>query len=110
MITVFYRKCRKGYGLFLIIYSLIFINIAGFILVAADKRKARKKLWRIPEKVFFILSLLGGCPGVYFALLLFRHKTRHWYFMWGIPLIWVVQLIVLYLLFGTELLPFPLQK
>jgi len=68
----------------------------GFIVVGADKKKARKRLWRIPEKTFFFLSLLGACPGVYLGLLLFRHKTRHWYFMWGIPAIFFIQLAALY--------------
>ena len=73
------------------------VNISGFIVVAVDKYKARKRLWRIPEKVFFFLSLLGGCVGVYLSLLLFRHKTKHLTFMIGIPAIFLIQIfLVLY--------------
>lgn len=74
------------------------INLAGMFLAATDKRRARKNRWRIPEKWFFLLSLAGGAPGVYAGLLLFRHKTRHWYFMWGIPGIFVLQSILVFYL------------
>lgn len=76
---------------------LAVINITGFIMTGSDKRRARKKKWRIPEKAFFIISALGGCPGVYIGLLAFRHKTKHWYFMYGIPVIFALQLILYYL-------------
>jgi Predicted membrane protein len=88
-------------------YALIafaIINIFGFIIVAVDKYKAKRKLWRIPEKLFFIISLLGGCPGVYTGLLVIRHKTRHWYFMYGIPAIFLVQSVILYLLLKNHII------
>lgn len=85
-----------------ILIVLAVINTAGLILVVSDKHKAAKKMWRIPEKWFFILSLIGGCPGVYAGLLFFRHKTRHWYFMWGIPAIFALQLAVLILIFTGQ--------
>lgn len=77
---------------------LIVLNIIGFIIVGADKHKAKKGLWRIPEKTFFILSVLGACPGVYAGLVFFRHKTRHWYFMWGIPAIFAMQIVLFVLI------------
>ena len=66
-----------AYGGYLILLSLI-----TFILYYADKKKAEKKKWRIPEKVLLLCSLLGGAFGGYPAMLLFRHKTKgeHWYF------------------------------
>ncbi|MCX7920550.1 MAG: DUF1294 domain-containing protein [Clostridia bacterium] len=67
------------------------INIAGFVIVAADKNRSKKNLWRIRERTLFLIALLGGCPGIYSALLLFRHKTRHWRFMLGIPAIFIIQ-------------------
>ncbi|MDP4094001.1 MAG: DUF1294 domain-containing protein [Bacillota bacterium] len=75
---------------------LVVLNLTGFITVGVDKRKARKREWRIRERTFFIISLIGGCPGVYSGLLFFRHKTRHWYFMIGIPAIFILQLILLF--------------
>jgi uncharacterized membrane protein YsdA (DUF1294 family) len=82
----------------LITAVLILINIAGFIIAALDKYKARKGLWRIPERTFFIIAVLGGGPGVYTALILFRHKTRHLSFMVGIPAIFFMQLTLIYYL------------
>lgn len=80
-------------------FFLAFINIIGFILVGIDKYKARYKLWRIPERTFFALTLIGGFPGVYTALFIFRHKTRRWYFVFGMPLIFILQLLLIYWLF-----------
>jgi len=81
-----------------IIVLLLVLNIFGFILVALDKYKAKNRLWRIPERSFFILSILGGSVGVYFGLFFFNHKTHHWYFMTIIPLIIVAQSISTYYL------------
>lgn len=77
---------------------LALINLLGFTAAASDKRKARRKLWRIPEKTFFLIAAAGGCIGVYSGMLLFRHKTRHWYFMVGIPAIFIIQVIAAYLI------------
>jgi len=77
---------------------LVLINLLGFVTVAADKYKARRRLWRIPEKTIFLIALFGGCIGIYTSMLIFRHKTRHWRFMAGIPAIFTAQLIILYFL------------
>lgn len=81
---------------YIIAAALALINLAGFITIAADKRKARRKMWRIPEKTLFLLAVIGGGVGVFSAMLLFRHKTRHWRFMVGIPAIIVLQAIAVY--------------
>ena len=57
----------------------------------SDKRRARLHRWRIPEKVLFGVSLLGGSAGTWAGMYLFRHKTKHWYFVVGMPLILVCQ-------------------
>jgi uncharacterized membrane protein YsdA (DUF1294 family) len=80
----------------LVVLILAIVNITGFIIVALDKHKARKRKWRIPEKAFFIISILGGSPCTFISMLVFRHKTRHWYFMLGIPAIFLVQAIAAY--------------
>ncbi|MFZ5988876.1 MAG: DUF1294 domain-containing protein [Bacillota bacterium] len=91
--------------LYLVIISVFFIvNIVGFIICGVDKYKARRGLWRIPEKAFFWIAAIGGAPGTYSGLLFFRHKTKHWYFMLGIPLIFIIQIIILFL-FITQVLP-----
>ncbi len=81
-----------------LISILAALNLIGFIVVGIDKRKAIKRKWRVQEKTFFILSLLGGSIGVYIGLLAFRHKTRHWYFMLGIPAIIIAQVVGVYFL------------
>lgn len=73
------------------IYLLV-LNGIGFLIMGIDKQKARKKWWRIPEKTFFIVSLLGGSAGTWAGMYAFRHKTRHWYFVIGMPLIMVLQI------------------
>ena len=60
------------------------MNLAAFWAYGADKRRARRGSWRIPERTLFLLPLLG--------MRVFRHKTRHWYFRWGIPAIFLLQL------------------
>ena len=77
-------------------YFFLLINLAGFITVGIDKFKSKRRLWRIPERLLFWFAIIGGSIGVYAGLLTFRHKTRHWYFMYGIPLIILIQLGVVY--------------
>ena len=84
-----------------ILLALAIINLIGFVIVAADKHKARHKQWRIPEKTIFLFAIIGGCVGVYLSMLIFRHKTRHWSFMVGIPLILVIQVVAFYFLYPT---------
>lgn len=79
-----------------IIYYLIFINTVGFALMGIDKKKAREHKWRISEKTLFFAALLGGSAGTTAGMRLFHHKTRHWYFVIGMPAIFLVQAILLY--------------
>lgn len=78
----------------LVIGYLIIINIVGFLLMGADKKKAIKNQWRIPEKSLFICSILGGSIGTWTGMYAFRHKTKHWYFVIGMPLILVLQVLI----------------
>ncbi len=67
------------------------LSIIGFFVCAYDKRAAIKKRSRISERTLFLISLLGGAPGVFIAMLALRHKTKRWYFMLSIPLIITAQ-------------------
>ena len=73
---------------------LVLVNAAGFSLMLADKNRAKKKLWRVPEAVLFTLALLGGSLGIWAGMYLGRHKTRHLKFVVGIPLILIVQVVI----------------
>ena len=76
----------------LILY-LFAVNITAFALFGADKRKARRNAWRISEKALFLSAVLGGSLGALIGMRLFHHKTKHWYFVIGIPTIFVLQVI-----------------
>ncbi len=77
-----------------IIYYLIIINISGFVLMGIDKKKAGKHKYRISEKTLFFVSLIGGSIGTWFGMYAFRHKTKHWYFVVGMPLIFIIHVVV----------------
>lgn len=77
----------------MVIY-LIVMNAAAFLVMLADKNRAKKKLWRVPEAVLFILALLGGSLGIWAGMYLGRHKTRHIKFVIVIPLILVLQIVI----------------
>lgn len=78
---------------------LVLMNGAAFAAMGIDKSRARRKAFRIPEKTLFLLSLLGGSIGAWAGMYVFRHKTKHWYFVVGMPLIFAVHAaVVMYLL------------
>ena len=77
----------------MLIYYLLSINAAAFILMLADKYKARKNLWRIPEAVLMGSALLGGSVGALAGMYACRHKTKHLKFTLGITVILAVQII-----------------
>ena len=72
---------------------LVLINALACGLMLADKRRARKKLWRIPESTLMVTALLGGSLGALVGMYTARHKTRHAKFTVGIPLILALQLL-----------------
>ena len=77
---------QKGFLIYLII-----MNLVGLAVMAMDKSKARHHAWRISEKTLFLVSILGGSAGTWAGMYLFHHKTKHWYFVTGMPLILVCQ-------------------
>lgn len=77
----------------LVLY-LIIINAVGLILMLMDKRAARKSAWRIPEARLMGIALSGGCFGIYWGMMLFRHKTKHPKFRIGVPLIMVLYIML----------------
>lgn len=78
---------------------LLAINALGAMLVVVDKKRARRGAWRVPERTLFALCALGGCPGVYLSMRGVRHKTLHKRFMWGIPAILLVQIVIISLIY-----------
>lgn len=78
---------------------LVGINLAGFIIMGVDKKRAIRGAWRISEASLFFTALLGGSLGCILGMQHFRHKTKHWYFKYGMPAILVVQVLLFALLF-----------
>ena len=78
----------------LILIYLILVNITGFAMMGIDKKRAKRGAWRIPEKALFLVSALGGSIGTWAGMYFFHHKTKHWYFVVGMPLILLVQIIL----------------
>lgn len=73
---------------------LILVNALSFVLMLADKLKARRGAWRIPEATLLGSALLGGSIGAIAGMKLFRHKTRHPRFRIGLPLILALHVII----------------
>ena len=82
----------------LILLYLLIVNALGFLLMLVDKRKAQKNLWRIPESTLFLIAAIGGSIGSLAGMYKFRHKTKHWQFVIGMPAILILQLALVYLL------------
>ena len=85
-------------SLSLVIAYLIIINIIGFALMGIDKRRAIRNAFRVPEATLFAIAIAGGSIGSILGMLIFRHKTKYWYFKLGMPLVLVFQLLIIALL------------
>ena len=81
---------------FPLFYWCLGVNVLGFVLMGFDKRQARRGGRRVPEGRLFLAALLGGAAGTILGMYAFRHKTRHWYFKWGLPAILLFHLGLLW--------------
>ena len=81
-----------------IVLYLTIVNLAGFFIMGIDKLRARKRAFRIPESTLFVIALMGGSLGTTIGMHLFHHKTRHWYFLYGMPAILFLQIAIVALL------------
>lgn len=72
---------------------IIFVNLIGFVLMRIDKQKAVKGQFRIPERTFWLIGLLGGAIGTLIGMKTFRHKTKHRSFTIGMPFLVMVNLV-----------------
>ncbi len=80
--------------LLILLIAYAAVSLLTFILYGADKAKAKKGAWRVPEKVLLGFSFFGGAVGGLLGMTLFRHKTRHWYF-------WLVNFLGLAFMAGA---------
>ena len=78
----------------LLLCYLLIINLAAFFMMGWDKRQAKKEgARRTPEKKLFAAALLGGSIGAIAGMHCFHHKTKHWYFRFGLPAILILQIV-----------------
>jgi uncharacterized membrane protein YsdA (DUF1294 family) len=69
------------------------VNMLGFFMMAIDKQKAKKGKWRIAESTIWLVSLLGGAVGTMLGMQLFRHKTKHRLFRYGLPFLALFDIV-----------------
>ena len=82
----------------IILYYLLAVNIATFLLYGVDKYKAKKNQWRISEATLLTMAAIGGSIGAWAGMRLWHHKTMHKKFKYGIPVIIIMQIsLVTYL-------------
>ncbi len=80
----------------LVVTFLLVINIVAFFAFGTDKWKAKKGKWRIPESTLMLLALVGGSIGAWCGMRVWHHKTMHAKFRYGLPAIFIAQVIILF--------------
>lgn len=75
-----------------LLFYILGVNIIALMLMWIDKSKAKKRAWRIPERTFWSLAIIGGALGIWIGMKSSRHKTKHRSFVVGVPIIIVVHL------------------
>ena len=80
---------------YFLLYFLI-INIVGFLSMGFDKYKAKHNMWRTPENTLLLIPLLLVSIGSYIGMRVFRHKTLHPKFKYGIPVIFIINIVCIY--------------
>ena len=83
------------------LYFMI-INLVGFVMMCVDKQLAIHHKNRVPERVLFLIAIIGGSLGGILGMYAFRHKTKHLSFVIGMPVLLLAQIIVLYFLLGGQ--------
>lgn len=88
-------------SLIYIVYGyFIVMNLYAFALMGMDKRYAKRRKRRVPEKRFFIIGAIGGAIGVWYGMMMWRHKTQHHAFTTGIPYLVAVNIIAIIVITG----------
>ena len=86
-----------------LLYYLIVINVVTFLVYGIDKWKAKQGSWSISEATLLILAVIGGSFGALFGMKVWRHKTMHKKFKYGLPLILLAQIALIYLICRSAL-------
>ncbi len=83
----------------MILLYILIMNLVGIVMMKLDKSKAEKKAWRIPEKTLLGIAAIGGAVGIWTGMYVFRHKTKTWYFVMGVPISLALNIYVLYMIY-----------
>ena len=79
----------------IIVFYLVILNVLTFLLYGIDKWKAKHSRWRIPESLLLGMAALGGSVGAWLGMRVWRHKTQHKKFRYGVPAILLAQIVLL---------------
>lgn len=82
----------------LMMYYLLAVNMVAFAAFGIDKYKAKRGLWRISEATLLLLAVVGGSIGALMGMRIWHHKTQHAKFRYGLPLIILAQIALIYYL------------
>ncbi|KKK38312.1 membrane protein [Mesobacillus campisalis] len=75
----------------ILILLYLIMNLVGLLMMASDKQRARKGKYRISERQLWMVAILGGAAGMTAGMQMFRHKTKHVQFKWGLPVLAVIH-------------------
>ena len=81
---------------------IVIISLYGLLLMSKDKLLAKQRRRRLSERRLFAVAVIGGSPGIWLGIWVFRHKTKHTAFTLGIPMIMLVQGVIVYWLRNTS--------
>ena len=86
----------------IIIIYLFVINLIAFVLYGVDKNRAKHSQWRISENTLLGIALIGGSIGAFVGMHLFHHKTKHWYFKYGVPAILLIHVVLIWIVYSRS--------
>ena len=72
------------------------VNLVLFVMMGADKVRAKRGEWRIREATLAAVALLGGGIGGFAGMKLFHNKTKKWYFYCLFTLGIVLHIIIIW--------------
>lgn len=77
---------------------IVLINALTFMIMGYDKLQAKRRGWRVPERTLMAMALLMGAGGIFAGMYVFRHKTKHTLFQYGIPLLFIFNILAIFYL------------
>jgi uncharacterized membrane protein YsdA (DUF1294 family) len=78
-----------------LLYYFVCVNVLTFFVYGIDKWQARQGKWRISEATLLLFAVIGGSIGAWLGMRVWRHKTMHKKFKYGIPAILMIHIIII---------------